>query len=250
MIPWSRSTGAAPGTKAPIPGPFRRSTRSTTRRSTGPMWRRSSRAERPPPVCTSPSWWMRSWRSFRSVPARWATTPPWATAATPAGCWSSSRARGTCTPRTWTPRRWRRPAPGWRRRGTGRKSSPSSTGTSPMWTGWPPGSSLTSCWRTWGCPPCRSTTRPGASPSSRTAPWTCGWTPPPASRRRSGCGSWTRRNWKICWWRIPTSPTPTASRRPSPRCSAGAARWTPPASSTPSSRVPSPSSPPPSGRRR
>ena len=30
---------------------------------------------------------------------RWATTPPWATAATPGKCWSGSRARGTCTPR-------------------------------------------------------------------------------------------------------------------------------------------------------
>lgn len=35
--------------------------------------------------------------------------------------------------------------PGWRRQATGRRSSPSSTGISPMWTRWPPASSSTSC---------------------------------------------------------------------------------------------------------
>lgn len=92
--------------------------------------------------------------------------------------------------------------------------------------------------------------RPGALPSSRTVPWTCGWTPPPASPRRSGCGSWTRRSWRTCWRKIPTSPTRTASQRPSFRCSAGAALWIPPASCTPSLRGRCLSSPPGSGRRR
>ena len=48
---------------------------------------------------------------------------------------------------TWTPSRWKRPAPGWHLRASGRSSSPSSIGISPTWTRWPPACSSTSCWR-------------------------------------------------------------------------------------------------------
>ncbi len=55
--------------------------------------------------------------------------------------------QGHYMPRTWTPSRWKRPAPGWHLRASGRSSSPSSIGISPTWTRWPPACSSTSCWR-------------------------------------------------------------------------------------------------------
>ncbi|MFR3921777.1 MAG: 16S rRNA (cytosine(1402)-N(4))-methyltransferase [Dysosmobacter welbionis] len=205
-----------PGTRAPTPAPFRRSTKSMT--GEVPLRCRKDHRERQDPGRDAhPILVDEILEVLQIQPGQTGYDATLGYGGTPAGCWHGSRGKDTYMPRTWTPSRWKRPA---RLASAGFGPTPHHPASEFRRRGpGGPGVLPTSCWRL-GVSSMQIDDPARGFTFKQDGPLDLRLDPSSASPRRA-CGSWTRRL-RTCWWKIPTAYADRIAKAVI-RCSAGAA---------------------------